>query len=154
LSKVPVIEIRIATPDDLGVLVALARAFYDEDGFTTADAELAHNFEVLLHADNAHLVLAKVDGSVSGFALSTTAFVLESGVVAELQDLYVAPSHRAHGVGTALIEDAARWARSRSAALLEIVIAPNGQDVSHLDGYYRARGFVDQGRRLLARTLD
>jgi aminoglycoside 6'-N-acetyltransferase I len=148
-----VIELRLATSDDVSVLVGLARAFYDEDGFATTDAELAHNFEVLLRADNAHLVLATVDGSVSGFALSTTGFVLESGLVAELQDLYVAPAARARGVGTALIEDAARWAQSQSAVLLEIVIAPNGRDVSHLFGYYRARGFVDQGRRILSRTL-
>jgi len=33
------------------------------------------------------------------------------------------------------------------------VIAPNGCDVTHLFGYYRNRGFVDNGRRILARTL-
>ncbi len=148
------IELRPATPDDAGVLVGLARAFYDEDGFTTTDAELSRNFGVLLRADNAHLALAVVDGASGGFALTTTSFVLESGLVAELQDLYVAPEARARGVGTALIEDAARWARSLSAALLEVVIAPNGHDVAHLLDYYRARGFVDEGRRLLARALS
>lgn len=148
------IELRSATAGDLGALVELARAFYDEDGFTTTDAELTTNFGVLLAADNAHLVLASVDGSLCGFALSTTAFILESGLVAELQDLYVAPDARARGVGAALIEDAAHWARSRSATQLEVVVAPNGRDVTHLFGYYRARGFVDEGRRILARTLS
>lgn len=146
-------EIRVATPADVGVLVDLARAFYDEDGFATTDVELVCNFDVLLRADNAHLVLATVDGSVSGFALSTTAFILESGLVAELQDLYVAPHARGYGVGTALIEDAVRWAQSQSASLLELVIAPNGQDVTHLYDFYRARGFVDEGRRILVRGL-
>jgi aminoglycoside 6'-N-acetyltransferase I len=149
-----VADIRVAAPADLGVLVGLARAFYDEHGFATTDAELVHNFEVLLRADNAHLVLATVDGLVTGFALSTTAFILESGLVAELQVLYVAPHARASGIGTALIDDAARWAKSRSATLLEVVIAPNGQDVTRLDHYYRARGFVDEGRRILVRTLS
>ena len=147
------VELRNATYDDVDVLVRMARAFYDEDGFTTTDAELASNFEVLLHADNAHVALGVLDGSVTGFALSTTAFILESGRVAELQDLYVAPAARAGGVGTALIEDAERWARSQSASLLEVVIAPNGQDVTRLLDYYRARGFVDEGRRILARRL-
>ena len=138
----------------MGVLVGLARAFYDEDGFVTTTAELTRNFDVLLHAPNAHLVLATVDGgSVSGFALSTTAFILESGLVAELQDLYVAPRARGRGIGTALIDDAARWAQAQSATLLEVVIAPNGREVTHLDDYYRARGFVDEGRRVLVRTL-
>lgn len=150
----PVVEIRVATPDDVGALIDLARAFYDEDGFATTDPELAHNFGVLLRADNAHLAIASLDDSVIGFALTTTAFILESGLVAELQDLYVTPPARAFGVGTALIEDAARWARSRSASLLEVVIAPNGHDVTHLYSYYRARGFSDEGRRMLVRDLS
>jgi aminoglycoside 6'-N-acetyltransferase I len=149
-----VADIRVATTDDVGVLVTLARAFYDEDGFATTNAELKENFEVLLRSGDAHLVLAAVDGVVSGFALSTTAFILESGLVAELQDLYVVPEARNSGVGTELIEDAARWARSRSASQLEVVIAPNGRDVTQLDAYYRARGFADEGRRILVRTLS
>ena len=147
-------EIRVATAADVDVLVGLARAFYDEEGFATTDAELARNFAVLLPAEDAHVVLATVDDAVSGFALSTTAFILESGLVAELQDLYVMPPARACGIGTALIEDAARWARARSANLLEVVIAPNGHDVTHLCDYYRARGFVDERRRILVRALS
>ena len=135
------------------MLLGLARALYDEDGFATPDVVLAHNLEVLLSADTAHLVIATVDGAVSGFALTTTTFILESGVVAELQDLYVAPAGRNTGIGTALIEDAARWAQHNSASLSEVVIAPNGQDVTHLFDYYRSRGFVDEGRRTHARTL-
>jgi aminoglycoside 6'-N-acetyltransferase I len=148
-----VIDIRIAAPADVPVLLPLARAFYDEDGFTTTDAELERNFGVLLQADNAHIVLATHDGAVAGFALTTTAFVLESGLVAELQDLYVIPDARGSGVGAALIEESAHWARSQAATQLEVVIAPNGQDVDHLFQYYRSRGFVDEGRRLLAREL-
>ena len=147
------VEFRTATTDDMSVLLDLARALYDEDGFTTTDAELAHNLAVLVDAGNTHLVLAAVDGAASAFALTTTAFILESGLVAELQDLYVAPAARGRGVGTALIEDAARWAQAQSLALLEVVIAPNGRDVTHLFDYYRARGFVDDGRRILARPL-
>lgn len=146
-------EIRVAAPGDVGILVGLARAFYDEDGFATTDAQLTRNFDVLLGADNAHVVLATLDGSTSAFALTTTAFILESGLVAELQDLYVAPHARACGIGTALIEDAARWAQSQAATMLEVVVAPNDHDVTHLYDYYRRRGFVDDGRRILGRTL-
>jgi len=149
-----VVEIRVATSEDVRVLTTLARAFYDEDGFATTDAELVRNFEVLLAADYAYLVLATHHDRPVAFALSTSAFTLESGVVVELQDLYVVPAARARGVGSRLIEDAARWARTQGATLLEVVIAPNGQDVTHLDDYYRRRGFVDEGRRLLSRRLD
>lgn len=146
-------QIRLAAAEDVDELVHLARAFYDEDGFTTTNAELERNFEVLLRADNAHLVVATDESSFRGFALSTTAFILESGLVAELQDLYVVPSARAHGIGSDLIEDAARWAHAQSASMLEVVIAPNGRDVTHLLSYYRARGFVGEGRQILARSL-
>lgn len=146
-------ELRNATPTDADVLVRLARAFYDEDGFATTTDELARNFTLLLDADNAHIALAEVDGSAVAFALSTTAFILESGLVAELQDLYVTPQARGRGIGSALIEDSASWARSRAATKLEVVVAPNGRDVSHLESYYASRGFVDDGRRVIARGL-
>jgi aminoglycoside 6'-N-acetyltransferase I len=147
------INVRRAGPVDAEALVVLARAFYDEDGFETTTADLRHNFGVLLPADNAHVALATLDNSLCGFALTTTAFVLESGVVGELQDLFVTLDGRGHGVGSALIEDSARWAKSRSATKLEIVVAPNGGDVSQLLDYYRARHFIDDGRRLIARKL-
>ncbi len=69
-------KIEVATRDDVNVLIGLARAFYDEDGFATTNAELGKNFAVLLNADNAHLVVASVNHSVSGFALTTTALHL------------------------------------------------------------------------------
>jgi aminoglycoside 6'-N-acetyltransferase I len=147
------VELRIATSEDLTVLVKLARAFYDEDGFATTDAELHRNFEVLLRSADARLVIAVEGDEPVGFALSTVAFTLESGVIVELQDLYVVPSARTGGVGSTLIEDADAWARSRGATLLEVVVAPNGADVTHLLEYYRRRGFADEGRRLLARRL-
>jgi GNAT superfamily N-acetyltransferase len=60
---------------------------------------------------------------------------------------------RAGGIGTALISDAQDWARARSAQLLELVVAPNGRDVSDLLRFYAGRGFVDRDRRILVRQL-
>lgn len=149
----PTPTVRAATQADLPDLLRLARAFYAEDGFTTPDAQLQHNLGVLLGAPNAHLAVAEVDGGCHGFALTTTAFILESGLVAELQDLYVTPPARRRGIGIALIDDAADWATGEAASQLEVVIAPNGHDVSHLHEFYRARGFVDEGRRIVVREL-
>jgi aminoglycoside 6'-N-acetyltransferase I len=36
---------------------------------------------------------------------------------------------------------------------VELVVAPNGQDVSHLFSYYAGLGFLNEGRRLLSRPL-
>ncbi|HKF33516.1 MAG TPA: GNAT family N-acetyltransferase [Jatrophihabitantaceae bacterium] len=146
--------LRAARLDDLSELMRLAREFYDEDGFTTRDAELDHNLRALLaDRSSARICLAVDNGSGIGFALTTCRVVLESGVVAELQDLYVMPAYRRHGVGTRLINDAISWAKAQQASSLEVVVAPNGRDVSRLLSYYRAKGLVDEGRWLLNLVL-
>lgn len=147
------IAVRTADMADLPELLRLARAFYDEDGFTTSDEDLRENLVRLLAADNAHIGVVMDDTRLCSFALTTTALILESGVVAELQDLYVDPEHRAQGIATRLIADAAQWGRAQAATSLEVVIAPNGRDVSHLFRFYAARGFRDEGRRLMSRGL-
>jgi aminoglycoside 6'-N-acetyltransferase I len=145
--------IRTATPDDLPSLLALAVAFYEEDGFSTPEAKLRTNLTTLVDSPTARVVVSEVDGAVVAFAITTTTFGLENGLIAELEDLYVAPEARRRGEAQRLIEDSTRWAAGRGCAHLEIVIAPNGQDVSHLFDFYRARGFLDEGRRLLGRPL-
>lgn len=146
--------LREAVATDVPTLVELARAFYDEDGFTTTDDELRAHFAILLPAPHARVTLATRDGDARGFALTTIGFTLESGTVAELQDLYVHPAHRRRGLATLLVDDAVEWARRASASVIELVIAPNGRDVRHLFTYYEARGFVDGGRRILGRRLS
>src|SRR3954454_3034044 len=147
-------EVRRARLDDLPELLRLTREFYDEDGFATSDDELDCNFRALFAAETStHIGLAVNDGAAIGFALTTSNLVLESGLVAELQDLYVMPAHRGTGVGTRLMDDARQWAMAQGAALLEVVVAPNGRDVGGLLRYYAVRGFRDEGRRLLSLNL-
>ena len=88
------------------------------------------------------------------FAISTVEFGLECGRIAMLEDLYVAPEYRGRGIGRELVEDSARWARTMGSRQVELVVAPNGQDVSHLFAYYASLGFLDEGRRLLSRPLE
>lgn len=146
--------LRTATLDDLPALLRLAREFYGEDGFATTDEDLESNFRALFGKEaGAHICLALDGESAIGFALTTTDLVLESGVIAELQDLYVMPGHRGAGLGARLMQDARQWAVAQGATLLEIVVAPNGKDVSGLIRYYAAHGFRDEGRRLFSLEL-
>lgn len=149
----PRVVLREADADDIEELVTLCRAFYDESAFSTATTVLRGNFEVLLSAANARIVVAADEESLCAFALTTTSFTLESGRIAELQDLYVRPEHRRRGIAALLIEDAAEWGRGVAASSLDLVIAPNGLDVSDLFSYYEARGFVNEERRILSRPL-
>ncbi|GIM94972.1 GNAT family N-acetyltransferase [Paractinoplanes toevensis] len=145
--------LRTAVPGDLAAVLELAVDFYAEDGFATPRARLEEHLRHLLVSDAAHVAVITVDGPAVAFAISTSSYGLENGRIAELEDLYVAPAFRRRGLAAELIEDSARWAAGIGAAKLEIVVAPNGMDVSHLFRYYRARGFTDEGRRLLGRPL-
>lgn len=144
------VVIRGATERDLPALVDLTIAFYEEDGFaivpgTVLEARLSR----FLSQADANVAIAVESDVTVGFALTTMRLILESGLVAELQDLYVVPDYRGLGVGSALVADAAQWAKDGSATTLEVVIAPNGRDVSHLDRYYASLGFEDERRRLV-----
>jgi aminoglycoside 6'-N-acetyltransferase I len=143
---------RTAVPADRDAILRLAVDFYAEDGFTTPRSKLAEHLTHLLVSPAAHAAVIESDGEIVAFAISTSSYGLESGLIAELEDLYVAPRARRRGLAGELIEDSARWATGIGAAHLEIVIAPNGQDVSHLFEIYRGKGFVDEGRRLLSRA--
>jgi len=145
--------IRTARPDDLPALLALAVAFYEEEGFGTPEDRLRANLTTLVALPTARVAVSEVDGRVVAFGITTTTFGLESGPYAELEDLYVAPEARRRGLAGELIEDSLRWAAARGCTDLEVVIAPNGNDVSHLFGFYRKHGFVDEGRRLLVHPL-
>lgn len=145
--------LRTAGPADLTALCALAVAFYTEDGFGTSEHALRANLAVLLSSPAARVAVVQSHAQLVGFAITTTSFGLENGLIAELEDLFVLPAARSQGLGTRLIGDSVAWAREQGCRRLELVIAPNGRDVGHLVDYYVARGFQDDGRRLIGRPL-
>ncbi len=132
-------SLRAAGPPDLEQLLTLATAFHAEDGFTTSAADLRRNLSVLLSSPEARTAVVDRDGQLLAFAITTSSFGLENGQIAELEDLYVAPGQRRHGHAGRLISDSAAWARTRGCSHLELAVAPQGRDVTHLHDFYRAR---------------
>lgn len=147
------VAVRPAAPADLEAVLALATAFYVEDGGTIPVDELRSNLKSLLVSESARTAVAVSGHELMAFAVTTTSFGPESGLVAELEDLYVTPAARRQGIAGRLIDDSARWARKRGCRYLELVIAPHGRDTSRLDAYCRNRGFQDQSRKLIPRDL-
>ncbi|WP_067696885.1 GNAT family N-acetyltransferase [Nocardia jejuensis] len=145
--------VRVATVDDLDAVTALAFSFYTEDGVVSDERALGANLAVLLAAPGVRVAVVDSGEGLLGYALTSTGFGLESGPIAVLDDLFVLPAERRRGLAGRLIDDSAAWARERGCPSLELVVAPNGRDVGHLFAYYLARGFHDDGRRLLSRQL-
>jgi hypothetical protein len=86
--------------------------------------------------------------------LETTTSATKSALSAKKWYGWPRPApYRRIGIAGALIDDSADRARSHGARSLEVVIAPNGNNVAHLFDYYARRNFTDEGRRLLARSL-
>jgi GNAT superfamily N-acetyltransferase len=147
-------EVREARQGELSALLDLATAFYTEGGFTTPVWQLRENLLVLLDSDSARVAVAcGRNDEIGGFAITTFSFGLEYGRVAELEELFVVPAHRRSGIGRALIDDSADWARSRGCRAVELVVAPNGNNVDHLFNYYAHQGFTSEGRQILSRNL-
>jgi GNAT superfamily N-acetyltransferase len=148
-------HVRQAGRAELSAVLDLATAFYIEDGFSTPASQLRENLGVLLDSDSARVAVAcgGDENEIMGFAITTLSFGLEHGWLAELEDLFVVSAHRRGGIGSALIDDSADWARSRGCRSLELVVAPNGSNVDHLFNYYAHQGFTNEGRRILSRNL-
>ena len=110
------ISIRAATISDLETLLPLVQAyrvFYEQQ----PDPRRERDF-IQAHLQNAtsHLFIALYNGETAGFMqLFTTHSTVYLGPALILEDLFVAPAHRKHGVATALLAHAVEYARSTGA---------------------------------------
>lgn len=147
------VEVRRAGPADFDALLPLFQRFYREEGFEGAVESVAANLRLLLTRDDNAAFVARVDGRAVGAAALSSAFGLEVGLYAELEDLFVDPAWRGRGVASALVEAGAEWARARGCDDLEIVLTPHAQAKDDLAPWYKARGFVDTGRVIYERAL-
>jgi GNAT superfamily N-acetyltransferase len=133
------VEIRLAHPDDRLNLIELQRRaslvgetgdvlqrLLDEPELIDIDEELLANNEVLV---------AEIGGAIVGFA----SFIAQDGNDAELDGMFVEPSHWRQGIGRALIEAVERELVAWRATRLRVVANPNAL------AFYSALGFVPIG---------
>jgi len=107
---------RRATAADAERLGALHHAFQIEFSAPTPGPELlAERIEAAIERDELVFIVAP-----DGFAQLSFRRTLIFGVVALLEELYVAPFARGQGQGRALLEDAMDAARERGATSMEL----------------------------------
>ena len=142
--------IRRARPEDAATLVALGAAIGREpegwllntDGWRTVGEERRYLRALRRHADAA-VYVAEDDGAIVGRLSVARDPHSASRHVADL-GLMVAASHRRRGIGAALLEQAATWAREAGVSKLELHVFPWNEPAIKL---YEGFGFEREGLR-------
>ncbi|MFT3791368.1 MAG: GNAT family N-acetyltransferase [Rudaea sp.] len=141
-------RVRLATIHDLDTLTSLFdayRQFYRQPG----DLDYARAFlrERFAHHESTVLLAFAADDAAVGF---THLYPLFSSVRCVrtylLNDLFVAPGARRHGVGKALLNAAADFARANGAASLSLSTATDNLPAQRLYeslGWMRETGFLE-----------
>ena len=138
------VEVREATAEDVDAVVAVARdSWYAAyGGFldpATVEQALGENYdpelvEAGIEHDDVAFFVAEVDGEVVGFASAERTWADE----VELHTVYVHPDRWGEGVGTALFERVATWAREQDVDRIACgVFTRNAVGV----GFFEALGF-------------
>jgi len=130
------VQIRIAHPDDRPNLIEVQRRaslasetgevrqrLLEEPDWIDIDEELLANNEV---------IVAEIGPTIVGFA----SFIAQDGNDAELDGMFVEPTHWRQGIGRLLIEAVERELVAWQATRLRVVANPNAL------AFYKAVGFI------------
>jgi RimJ/RimL family protein N-acetyltransferase len=139
--------VRPATPGDAKALVALGRAVAGEDErwltYTRNASDERRNLKSVRRDANAAVFVAEAPAGIVGRLSIARDNNPYSPHVAEL-GLMVAATERRRGIGTALMDEAAKWARDAGITKIELHVFPHNEPAISL---YRKLGFREEGHR-------
>lgn len=144
--------IRPATPADVPTIVALIRALADYEKLThevvlDEDRMREHLFGPRPYAE---VLMAEVEGRSVGFALffhNYSTFLGRPGIY--LEDLFVLPEYRGHGLGKALLVALAKLAAERECGRLEWAVLDWNEPSIR---FYESLGAVAKKEWIIYRT--
>ena len=129
-------KIRAATVDDAVAVAALSH----ELGYPQSAAEAAARLRHLLAQDDDLVLVAEAaDGSVAGWAHAHYSVLLAVAPYVDIKGLIVSASQRGQGLGKALTDAVADWARALGA---EEVTVRSRVERTAAHAFYESRGFV------------
>jgi GNAT superfamily N-acetyltransferase len=138
------LNLRPATRADVSLILQLIRELADYEQLlhrVVADEALLAE-SLFGKVPRAEVTIADVDGSAAGFALyfhNFSTFLGRPGLY--LEDLYVRPAFRAHGVGRALLQHLARIAVTRGCGRFEWAALDWNEPAI---GFYKKLGAIAQ----------
>jgi GNAT superfamily N-acetyltransferase len=134
--------IRTASPNDVPALVNLVEQYWSFEDIAGFDAR---RVERLLHAalfaeGHARCWLAEQAGEVGGYLLAVLVFSLEhGGMMAEIDEFFVTPAFRRHGIGAALLLKAENVLQESGVRRLQLQL---GSGNARARDFYAARGYA------------
>ena len=116
------ITLRIAEPADVSLILSFIRALGEYERLSAEVIATEQSLHQTLFGERryAEVVIADCHGQPAGFALffhNYSTFLAKPGIY--LEDLFVDPAFRKHGVGKALLQHLARLAVERGCGRLE-----------------------------------
>ena len=135
-------DVRRAEVSDAGTLARLLYDFNTEFDTETDPVDvLSVRFARILVEDSVLALLAGDDAGTTGFALVTLRpAIWFDGPVATLDELYVVPARRDHGIGTALLTTASELVHGRGCPEMHINVDEVDLDTRR---FYERHGFVN-----------
>jgi GNAT superfamily N-acetyltransferase len=144
-------EVRSARPEERDQVVPLLIAQLREHEIPVSEAHVSRKVEQATMTGEVVILLALLDARSVGVAYVSFAEPLEhEGTVAWLEELYVVPEHREHGIGGKLLAAVVALAEERGCVAVELETKRGHERAGHL---YVRHGFHDLSRRHYARPL-
>ena len=125
---------------------ASAAALWQETGLVRSWNDPQADVEAALACATATILAARDGGRIVG-----TVMAGYDGHRGWLYYVAVAPSHRGHGLGRALVTEAERWLAAQGARVIRLMVRAENEAVT---GYYRALGYEDGNMIVMGKRLE
>jgi GNAT superfamily N-acetyltransferase len=144
---------RPAGPGDVDSIVAMMRGYYGQDGYTFDEDEARAAALMLMGDPGMGRLWVTCEGErVVGYVAVALGFSFEyRGREAFVDELFIAESHRARGLGREALQLAETWCREAGVNALHLEVERHRGTAQAL---YRSRGFEDYDRYLLTKWLQ
>ena len=142
-------KLRIAKADDLALLTRMAVRFNHEDGHPLTRGGRAALKELCMGTPHGQAFMIEHGRETIGYLVVGFGFSVEyAGVDGFLDEFYIEPAYRAHGFGTAALNELGKIARRMKVKALHLEAMPGNDRAARL---YGRLGFKLSERRLMSK---